>query len=1015
MKSANVKKIAAVVAGATLLGVGLAFAGSVSFQNIPIISNSGQPVVQIVVGSGAKPSDGVAAANIAAAIGNLAYTSVPVTASVNATQAAKVLGASPSQYSLSNQAVYINSTSVSTGPSGTYSFQALIGSVLNRAVKVGPVSATKYLATYTSGDAYYNTNYNTSASPVFSPYVSSGVPMNTTVSAGTNGGGVTFSSFTNSTGDNLLRVTSTNLASLESNAGTSGESEYLWLTGVPVYNQHSKSLQLMDANGAYQIVFNKYIAANFTPSSGNYMNANNATFSLLGQNYTIIKVITAPSNSVTSTTKAISGGKLQVATALAPASTVYVGKNISAGNFTVELTDLGQPASGISPASLNIYYNGQLEKVTSQSPGLQSYNISGHTLAVDVKSTFAGLYSYQKYANIELYSGIENITNNQVFNQTRNPDWYTKILWMNTTTTQTATSNALPNQLYSIIIYGGTKASANLMPGQSFSFITDPAMYKLSFINSTGVSYDPVSITTTSAGATAYKNAVGSASGSFTAYNALGSQSSVSQTINDTAISEPMQVLSVSSSIPSAFSFGGQNSKSVVYNLLPYELTEYNAVNASNSLISSNGIAVTISNSVNTGNFISKTYPLTVTISGYKDKQLVSHGFIFNSTANAVTENSLFFDNVTNITLSKAVPGILSANVYVYNTLAPSTSNIISNGNVIPSLLVAASSSNALLYASLTPAPIGITYNNGKLYNLTSTSNVLYNQYNGQTPESFVLTSTTGPSTAIQGQYFNYSILEYPVPGSTTAKDVISFGIANSSVGAGASTVFQLNETNTGSASMGTINNLTYTSTQNNKVNAATGFITERGSVISSIGQSALSINLAKSVDYLSFMVGPESVSAVSVAKQYGPFKVGQSLSSMGLPNATVSKITANVSASNVVVTGISNLTATPSVSSADQVVLLKNLSTNPLVVLDNASVNPSSNLVLVGSGYVNALSKQLQSAYNVTDANLNVNSGVVQAYGSNRILVAGYTASQTTAAANQFIEDLYAAAANSQ
>ncbi|MCL4381073.1 S-layer protein, partial [Candidatus Marsarchaeota archaeon] len=498
MKSANVKKIAAVVAGATLLGVGLAFAGSVSFQNIPIISNSGQPVVQVVVGSGAKPSDGVAAANIAAAIGNLAHASIPITASVNATQAAKVLGASPSQYSLSNQAVYINSTSVTTGPSGTYSFQALIGSVLNRAVKVGPVSATKYLATYASGDAYYNTNYGTTSSPVFSPYVSSGVPMNTTVSAGTNGGGVTFSSFTNSTGDNLLRVTSTNLASLESNAGTSGESEYLWLTGVPVYNQHSKSLQLMDANGAYQIVFNKYIAANFTPSTGNYMNANNATFSLLGQNYTIIKVVSAPSNSITSTTQAISGGKLQVATALAPASTVYVGKNISAGNFTVELTDLGQPASGISPASLNIYYNGQLEKVTSQSPGLQSYNISGHTLAVDVKSTFAGLYSYQKYANIELYSGIENITNNQVFNQTRNPDWYTKILWMNTTTTQTSTSNALPNQLYSIIIYGGTKASANLMPGQSFSFITDPAMYKLSFINSTGVAYDPLSITTTS-------------------------------------------------------------------------------------------------------------------------------------------------------------------------------------------------------------------------------------------------------------------------------------------------------------------------------------------------------------------------------------------------------------------------------------------------------------------------------------------------------------------------------------
>ena len=89
MKTLNAKRIAAVVAGAALLGVGLAFAGPITFQNVPIISNSGQPVVQVVIGSNAKPWDGVTAANIAAAIGNLAYTSVPVTATVNGTQANK--------------------------------------------------------------------------------------------------------------------------------------------------------------------------------------------------------------------------------------------------------------------------------------------------------------------------------------------------------------------------------------------------------------------------------------------------------------------------------------------------------------------------------------------------------------------------------------------------------------------------------------------------------------------------------------------------------------------------------------------------------------------------------------------------------------------------------------------------------------------------------------------------------------------------------------------------------------
>ena len=1022
MKSMNTKKIAAVVAGATLLGVGLAFAGSVSFQSIPIISNSGQPVVQVVVGSGAKPSDGVAAANIAAAIGNLAYTSVPVTASVNQTEAAKVLHAtvSPSQYSLSNQAVYINASGVTSGPAGTYSFTTLIGSVLNRAVKVGPVSATKSLKDYTSGDAYYNAAYDTSKSPVFSPYVTTGTSsaINTTISASTNGGGLSFSSFTNSNGDNILRVTHSNLNNLLINSGNYSESEYLWLMGAPVYNQKSKSLSLMDANGAYQVVFNNNLPVNTTSNT-----MNNATISLLGQSYTIIKATGVPS-AASSTSTAVSGGKLELASSLTPATTVYVGKNVSGGNFTVQLTDLGQPKNGTSPAALNIYHNGQLVKTTSQAPGYETYNISGTKLVVNVLSTFAGLYSYQKFANIELYSGIMNVSSGSVFNQTRDPNWYTKLLWINRTSTA---SSAKANELYSVILYGGTKASQNLLPGQSFSFITDPAVYKLSFINSTGVSYDPVSITTSSSSATAYANSGGSSSVSVTPYNTLPASSGFSTnsptttTINDTAISEPMQVLSVSSSIPNAFSYGGQNSKTVVYNLIPYQLGEYNAIQASTANAAAQLVGVAV-NAI-AGNYISKTNQLTVTVSGFLNKQPVSKGFIFSGTANGLTENTLFFDNVTNITLSKSVPGISSVSVFVANAanVIPS-GNFIVSGNVLSAGLVNVATANGLTYAVLTPsaAPV-VTYanTNGKNYNLTTASaNVMYNQYNGQTPEAFNLSQTNSitdvPPYKSQYQYFSYSITEYPVPGSVSSNDVIAFGIANSSVGTSASTAFQLNETATSSSNIGVLNNLTYTSTQPASVNAGTGFITERGSQITSIGQSAIKLNLAKSVDMLSFLVAPSNVTVTKTYKTYGPFKVGQSLSSMGLPNATISSVNASVTLSNTVsISGISNLTAVPSVSNAEQVVLLSNLSTNPLVLLDNASsLNPSSNLILVGSGYVNSLSKQVQTAYNVTNADLNVSSGVVQAYGSNRILVAGYSASQTTAAANKFIEDLYAAAA---
>jgi S-layer protein (TIGR01564 family) len=142
-----------------------------------------------------------------------------------------------------------------------------------------------------------------------------------------------------------------------------------------------------------------------------------------------------------------------------------------------------------------------------------------------------------------------------------------------------------------------------------------------------------------------------------------------------------------------------------------------------------------------------------------------------------------------------------------------------------------------------------------------------------------------------------------------------------------------------------------------------------------------------------------------------GPFSIGQAIT--GIPNLTVANIEAKISVSNssYTIAGINNITATPSVSQATTPVLLKNLSTTPIAVLDS-NANPGSTLILVGSGYVNSLSKQLQSSYNISITP--TSAPIVEAYGTNRILVAGYTAAQTTQAANTFISDLYAAAASS-
>jgi hypothetical protein len=111
-------------------------------------------------------------------------------------------------------------------------------------------------------------------------------------------------------------------------------------------------------------------------------------------------------------------------------------------------------------------------------------------------------------------------------------------------------------------------------------------------------------------------------------------------------------------------------------------------------------------------------------------------------------------------------------------------------------------------------------------------------------------------------------------------------------------------------------------------------------------------------------------------------------------------------------IAGISNITATPSQLTADEPVMLSNLPSSPMVVLDNQSIT-DTNLILIGSGYVNTLSAKLQSAQNISDTSLDVPGGKIETFG-NETLIAGWTASQTTAAANSFISDLYAKAASS-
>ncbi len=127
MKSINLKRIATAGIGAALLGASLAAAVSVDnsgLANFKLFNNA-EPNVKIVVGSAAMPSDAVAAANIAAMIGHLAYTSSDIT--VLGKDALSCEGGGTS----GGTSVTASVTTPGVNPAVAYQMKAYIGGYLN--------------------------------------------------------------------------------------------------------------------------------------------------------------------------------------------------------------------------------------------------------------------------------------------------------------------------------------------------------------------------------------------------------------------------------------------------------------------------------------------------------------------------------------------------------------------------------------------------------------------------------------------------------------------------------------------------------------------------------------------------------------------------------------------------------------------------------------------------------------------------------------------------------------------
>ncbi|MEW6035950.1 MAG: hypothetical protein AB1529_05025, partial [Candidatus Micrarchaeota archaeon] len=128
----NLKKMGAIVAGATILASSAAFAG-LMFGSTTLVDDTGTPVAKVVLGGKAQPSDAVAASLIAGKLVSEAYKSQTLTAQVSGTAACTPSGGGAGgTCSISNEKARLEITVPGAVAAGTWTGDNLIGDFLNR-------------------------------------------------------------------------------------------------------------------------------------------------------------------------------------------------------------------------------------------------------------------------------------------------------------------------------------------------------------------------------------------------------------------------------------------------------------------------------------------------------------------------------------------------------------------------------------------------------------------------------------------------------------------------------------------------------------------------------------------------------------------------------------------------------------------------------------------------------------------------------------------------------------------
>ncbi len=452
MKSMNVKRLAAIGLGA-LMAAGAAAAVSVDSTGLSGYKffTNGEPAVKIAVGSKAMPSDGVVAANIAAMLGNLAYTD----------QSVSVVG----------------KDGLSCAASGNAS---------GSSCAVSSASKIAHLSVTVPGASPANVY-------TMKTYINDNLDNQTEITRSTAG---SFNGDVNSIQGWSARITKdkTSVLTLPSNGAVSNprnrdvkQEQVVYLFGTTVYDTTAKVVVSNNMKAVYALTFSEPLPICWDTAktvsacpAADWLNATHTKIKLLGQDWVVISY-TLSGN----TTTALELGK---ETAYSPYMNID-DELVAANGAKVKLKSVspfGYGGSSLPYASFEVTSASGTTTTETMQPG-DSKDVAGVTIRVN--KVFPGVNNVN-YADVSVFSDKLTLTNGQQIDSTTHQYWYPNI--GSTTSGQSAAINNIT--LYSTYV-GKTQWKA----GEKLALINGANALDFTFggLDDASVSYDTLQFTIT--------------------------------------------------------------------------------------------------------------------------------------------------------------------------------------------------------------------------------------------------------------------------------------------------------------------------------------------------------------------------------------------------------------------------------------------------------------------------------------------------------------------------------------